>query len=561
MSSPSFENIDRWFFEYVEGNLSPAQMEQFHDFIAQHPELEEELEEWEATKASPVTPNFTTNHLIKSTPLRTYLFYGAGAIGAIALFLFLSQGLYQPTSNYSMKGLDLSVIEKEEMDFNSSIISKTSKNTLLTATHNDVYQSNTIERNRAQSFAGDANSGNMFLTNHISQTNHKESQNKYTFNIATSQTQIASVHNSTQKNVIQSDNLPYVVAALTDNHFDNAIQTTTKTRKSSNISKTQQLKRRFTSTLRKVKKMADQPVALSNSRDPHFHVPNKMGYQANFGMAGTLLRDRVQLTSRNQWVGQNNQQLINNLSWDSYVYALRGGIGFDITYSDYNRNSLNNFEAALTYSPKFSVSKSISIEPALRFKTGTININESSPIIGNFTEVNRANLLSVFPDDEQPIGSQLIYRDLGAGVLVNTKWFYAGLNFDNIRRHYNNFYSNDINTNQRASMHFSGILGTDYAPVGKDIRYSTYLFYQNFGSLNELWTGVNVQWNFLEVGGGISTNLDLGSSIGVKLDQFSVHYNIDYLTSRMMDKQFLSHQISMRYLLKPNRYAAKFLNL
>ena len=37
MSIPSFENIDRWLFELIEGNLSEEQIQQLEDMKASHP--------------------------------------------------------------------------------------------------------------------------------------------------------------------------------------------------------------------------------------------------------------------------------------------------------------------------------------------------------------------------------------------------------------------------------------------------------------------------------------------------------------------------------------------
>ena len=60
MSKPSFENIDRWFFEYTEGNLSPAQIEEFETFLSQHPELRSELDLWEDARVE--APNTDAGH-------------------------------------------------------------------------------------------------------------------------------------------------------------------------------------------------------------------------------------------------------------------------------------------------------------------------------------------------------------------------------------------------------------------------------------------------------------------------------------------------------------------
>jgi len=350
-----------------------------------------------------------------------------------------------------------------------------------------------------------------------------------------------------------------VVASLYSPDLNKKRDGATERRSYSYSGKSMSLKKRFTNLGRQIKKMADQPVALRNSKDPHFHAPLMTGFNANFGMVGTLMRNRFQATTRNQWVGQENQQLMNIVSWDNYIYPLRGGLGVDVSYSTYGNGGLENYNAAVTYSPKLSITNNVSLEPALRFKTGMINLDNQSSIIGRDIEFIRQSIKGVFTDGESPIGSQLWYRDIGVGMLLNTKWFYAGINLDNVNRHYSNFHSSDLNADHRAAHHLTSIIGTEYTPIGRDITYSAYALHQQFGELNEVWIGGNVQWNWLQAGAGFSNNRDFGASLGITFDQFTLMYNIDYIESRLLDTQLLSHQITMRILMRPNRFAAKFL--
>ena len=50
MTSPNFENIDLWLFDYVEGNLSVYQKELLENYILNHPELEIDLDMWNMAK-------------------------------------------------------------------------------------------------------------------------------------------------------------------------------------------------------------------------------------------------------------------------------------------------------------------------------------------------------------------------------------------------------------------------------------------------------------------------------------------------------------------------------
>ena len=52
MTSPNFDNIDLWLFDYTEGNLSTYQKELLEQYILNHPELEVDLDMWNMSKAT-----------------------------------------------------------------------------------------------------------------------------------------------------------------------------------------------------------------------------------------------------------------------------------------------------------------------------------------------------------------------------------------------------------------------------------------------------------------------------------------------------------------------------
>ena len=93
MSGPSLSNIDRWFFEYVEGNLSPEQEAQLEAFILNHPDLELELDAWKSATIEPTVyefPNQETLFQSDKKRRRFIPFYWTTAgVFCISLFLLL----------------------------------------------------------------------------------------------------------------------------------------------------------------------------------------------------------------------------------------------------------------------------------------------------------------------------------------------------------------------------------------------------------------------------------------------------------------------------------------
>ena len=582
MSIPNFENIDRWFFEYTEGNLSADQESQLLDFLELHPEMKPDLKTWKNAKVkAPLHQPFANQNLIKETPFLLRPLSLVSIATLAILFSWLGIQSIPVTPLYVQSKIDTDIIEtefEEDIFFEQLSVIANNKdqksvnkisndvtfqrilasNSIVNSLYNDIV---VIEKNSSDRNSAIQREGREYLVqkaeNRISIENinwedqaRYEIEKNYAFN---------SDHQSIQSNHLEG----------ISNYLNNMDKTNNKSsidkegKKYSNnlITKKHSLANSLKSTFRKIRRIANYPVALQNTKSPHFHAPMMTGFNANFAMVGSAPGNRIQATSRKQWINESNSQLMNTLSWDGYIEAIRGGFGIDVSYNNYQGNEINNYTAAITYSPKFSISKKVSFEPAVRFKMGVVNLDQNSSSIGNTIEIDRENIIPLFKDEQQVNGQQLWYRDIGLGFMFNTELFYAGLNADNIGRHNNNFYSEDLNTDYKSDIHYTAVLGTEYGSKTKEIRLSGYGLYQKYGDLEEIWLGTNFRYEWLQIGAAASSNLDLAGSFGTVFKKFSFHYNVDYTKSRLLDRQILSHQVTMRILLKPNRYDSKLIKL
>lgn len=315
---------------------------------------------------------------------------------------------------------------------------------------------------------------------------------------------------------------------------------------------------RFT---RSVQRMMDNPVALKNYRDPYYHVPGMLPTDVNFSAAGTMLSTRVQTLTRLQWYGQDNELFQNQLAIDGYVYGLRGGVGLQVNHGWYKRGGINVANVALTYSPKFSISKTVSLEPSLRFKMGNKSLTNSKMQGVSAVELERGNAQSYYPGETSPIGQELWYKDLGAGLMVNTEWFFAGVQMDNLFKHKDNIYQQDFSSPRRAGYHFVATFGTDWVSRDENLGLSPYVVYQNKENLSEAWLGANFRWHWFTVGASVSSKIEPAASIGMKFKHFALMYNADYTKSDMTGKPGLSQQVSIRFVSKPSRFGRRLLNL
>lgn len=301
---------------------------------------------------------------------------------------------------------------------------------------------------------------------------------------------------------------------------------------------------------RKLSRMMDNPIALKNAGDMYYHVPNMSSLDVNFAHAGGALIPRLQTVSRAQYVGYNNQQIMNQLAFDSYVRAIRGGIGVQVLHQYYGRGAYQIGQLAVMYSPKIGVSKNVVIEPGFRFKMGNKDLNAHKLTPGQFVELERGNKHEFFPGGTENIGSNLWYNDIGLSLLTNTKWFTAGVQLDNLTHYYDNVYNNLNPMGRRAGLHLTANVGTEYVSRNKNISFSPYVFYQKMENLSEIWAGSIFRYKKFTIGGAHSSNSDVTGSIGFKTSRLMLTYNADLTSSSVYNSRLFSHQLSLRILFK-----------
>jgi len=561
MSNPSFSNIDRWLFELMEGNLSPEQVAQLESFLMQHPELDVDKDVW--TQAKVDHQEFIYPHQDKFVRRRPVGLYSA--IGFFTIVLLASLAVYTNTNTDFTKDLAIARNQKEfenEKNAISESVNSTKvkfTNSLNASTRKIDEQSNELNIHATQdkSFTN--------TTRSIKNAVRIKEQHENRLLKADEAEEISAVSLATVESEMKKAPVNKLVALKADliDVQESDFADANESKRAVRFAKSD-YKVTFGSRLHKMgrnlQRMLDNPIALRNQRDPYYHVPGMQAMDVNFSSVGTMLATRVQATGRAQWLGSANQQIMSQLSIDGYSYAIRGGLGFQMSHNYYGLGEIENYNAALTYSPKFSVSRGVTVEPSVRFKMGSKMLDSKNLLPGTKVEYDRSTVQEFLVNGSAPIGKQLWYKDLGLGLMVNTKWFYAGIQGDDLFNHYDNIYSNALEDQRRVGSHFVATLGTDYQSIKKTITVSPYIVYQQRETLKEAWLGTTVKLKWLTVGGAISSNLEPAASIGLKFQQFAITYNADYTQSALLNQHSLSHQMTIRFVSKPSRIGQRLLN-
>ena len=558
MSNLSYSNIDRWLFELVEGNLSPEQIAQLESFLVQHPELDVDKDMWELAKVD--KQEYVYQHqqkFIKRRPVGIYMSFGFVSLAIVISLGFLNFYSSQPFGAKLNTQVLTSVNKVGQFETINSLSQKAPPNNQK---QYDGIDHNIISatRDNSPSFGNNLSFNNNTAFN---STSNLAANLKDVSNCEVDKTTLTIAENTFGLESLETEKVKEIPFVQIDKDF-------TLKSKVNNLSSKRfaqsDYKMSFGAKLNKIgrsiQRMMDNPVALKNTKDPYYHVPGMQSMDVNFGSVGTLLATRVQTISRAQWLGEDNQQMMNQLSIDGYSYGMRGGLGFQLNQNYYGKGEIVNYNASLIYSPKFSIARNIVLEPSVRFKMGNKAINSGQIQAGAVVEYDRMNQQEFQIFGTEPMGKSLWYKDLGLGLMVNTKWFYIGIQQDNLLRHFDNIYSTDITNPRRVGKHFVATIGTDYESKKENLTVSPYFVYQQKEALSEGWLGFNLRYHWLTVGGAISSNLDPAASIGLKFSHFMIAYNADYTYSQYLDGKRLSHQLTLRFLTKPSRIGQRLLN-
>ncbi len=573
MSRPNFENIDLWLFEYAEGNLTPDQVEQLKLFVFLHPELELEMDAWEGAKVTATKLEYPATAKLIKKPSHTGLSLTAGLTALIVIILLLI-----PDDHTANRGVENMLTAGNSTDLNSIGLTSGSSGyeeriQKLEQQIEELASQNKDLQERYEEMLGGVSGQN---------TNQREEQKS---GITSNTERNSATARGSSVNRGTSNSEPSILSAYEgigeDAYADNdlkaayllpikpiqPIQWKMPSDESESISRANHhdYKRSFRSTVKSIshsiQRMMDNPIALKNSRDPQYGLPGLTAQDINFSSVGSLLTTRVQTLSRIQFPGTDQEQLMNTVNIDGYSYGIRGGIGVQLYHSTFHNGGIQNGGMALTYAPKFSVNRFLSIEPSVRFKMGAKVLDYDRVSSLNQVEIQPGVTNAFYPDGTQPIGHQLWYKDMGLGLMVNTKWFFAGVNADNLFHHQDNIYTNDWNNQLRSTTNFTATMGTDWENAKENMRLSPYVVFNANNHRNTVYGGANFQWNWFTLGAAVSSNAEPIASVGMKFKHFVLSYTADYSKSNSLNKQLLSHQVSIRINGNTSRFGKRLTNL
>jgi type IX secretion system PorP/SprF family membrane protein len=315
--------------------------------------------------------------------------------------------------------------------------------------------------------------------------------------------------------------------------------------------------------LSKIEKILSKDVAITNVPDHTYALPELSDVDVLFSNIGATSKARFYSVTRARWFGNEQQQkLSQQFSFDTYSRSTKSAFGLQANYDYFGNGVIQNWDVALLFSPKIALSRNITLEPAMRFKMGNKLLDQSKLTNNSQVEFETGATQTFNFDENRAIGSRLLFRDLDAGLTINTSLFYIGFQSTNLLKHFDNIYSNaDSTNNQRASGTTSLIAGTQYISRNEKFVFSPYVYAQFRETGNNLYVGFSTKLSKLMIGASYGNNQALTGLMGLSTNRFSLFAQTTMAQSTSLNAKELTHQLTLRFNSSTSRKARRYITL
>ena len=531
MITPNFDNIDRWLFDYVEGNLSSEQESTLEKYILNHPELEVDLDMWRMSNIK-MSDSFVNDINI---PKKTEQSNAYRLINVFGIFLIL------------LIGRQIHFDENVSYPNNTSI-----------QVSQDIQNKNNVKENKKSVLpaSSDKQSENRNLSISINPMLGASNLNEDVFLLSATPSAFSNLSNNMgepfELNHLMIEemivNLDLELSSKNTNNVSSEIIDLKgqDIELESSISKTQGLKDKTKRIINQIDRVLSKNVALSNYRDHHYLIPQTSSIDANLSSIGSVSQSRFQSISRIRWMNSDQQKLSQQITFDTYARPIRSGIGAQVNYDYYADGSIKDWNGALIVSPKIALSRNIILEPVAKLKIGNKLLDREKAENNSLALFNSDSPQTFSYDTTQNIGRKLWYRDLDLGFTINTNIFYVGFQVSNLLNHSENIYQNNQNTNYRTPSVYSLYAGTQYVSRNEKLSFHPYFYMRSVNKNKQYFGGFSIDLDKLYLGASADFNDQYSASIGLSLDRFALILQSTNSFIPELNQHLYTHQLTIR---------------
>ena len=569
-------NIQRWIFDYFEGNLSLHEQIELREFIKRNPEYKDDFEDWENVRLTEDTVPIYANAealMVKESMLSRKVW----AIAGVLILLLGSSLIYWSSSTWVSKSNNavatpkvsppLKSVDSDLAMGESSILSSLNGG----SNNGETSWSNTNEMAApSKSIILGEGSVQMVSTridkpfvNSTAETDMESNTPlnpiilKPFVNQMNRVDETENVNSARNGGVISSivglsDNLDHcswmLINQLTiDSDYDcgeleligNQEEKTEKDRKG---------------VIKQLDRLFARKIGLTNLSDPIFINDGGNALNSNTALFGAMGSSRINLTYRNQWHGTGNASARYGVSYDQFVEQLQGGIGFDIEKLDYEKGMYSGYSAKFGYAPRFNLTRLVSLTVAAAFHVNQLEVNFDNYRYNSQVELTQGDVNDTYESGYVPRTNKILNKDLSMGVMLNTPFCYIGGSAEHLMEPGQNLFTSDMDENYTLKTKYSVQIGTDYKKnSASKLVFSPQLIFENQGGKSEFWASSSFRFNNLIAGTGVSTNKSVKGIVGIQSKNLRFMYSYDLTKSELLQQMKGSHEASIRVLFNSKK--------
>ena len=534
MNTPNFDNIDRWLFDYVEGNLNSDQESTLENYILNHPELEVDLDMWRMSNIK-MSDTFVNDLNIPKKTEKSHAYRLMNVFGILVILLIGRQIHFSETIAPSNK--DEIQVSQNPQNKNNELVKE---NTILSSN----LMVNSENRSTYASINPSLNS-----TSNISDLNNYNLPLSSTGNFLSNAGNIGDPFDLKKLMIEKLNlNLDLKLSSKNTNEYsaDNLELIGEEIESKSNISQFLGVKAKTKRIISKIDRLLSQNVALSNYRDHQYLIPQISSIDANLSSIGSVSQSRFQSTTRIRWMNSNQRKLSQQITFDTYARPIRSGVGAQVNYDYYADGSIKDWNGALIVSPKIALSRNIFLEPVAKLKIGNKLLDRDKTDNNSLAIFNTDSPQAFSYDTTQNIGRKLWYRDLDLGLTINTNIFYIGIQASNLLNHSENIYQNTQNTNYRTPTVYSLFAGTQYVSRNEKLSFHPYFYMRSVNKNKQYFGGFSLDLDKFYLGAAADFNDQYSASIGLSFDRFALILQSTNSYIPELNQHLYTHQLTIR---------------
>jgi len=305
------------------------------------------------------------------------------------------------------------------------------------------------------------------------------------------------------------------------------------------------------------------------SQDPQFSQFYANPLYLNPALAGGALAPRATVNYRNQWPSLSANFVTTSFGADVFLPNYNSGLGVLVTMDSQGLGNLKSTDVALQYSYQVGLNDVTSLRLGVQGGFASRTLDYFGLTFGD--QYTNGGLIpgSTSQDPFAQGAPNVNYADFGAGMMIYSDWYWAGVSAHHINRPNQAFSAvNEARLPMKTSLQaglripFAGytFLGNE---IDKEKSISPAIMYKKQGKYDQFDAGMYVTIEPLVLGAwyrgipfkkyaqNINNHESLVFLAGFRQDKFSIGYSYDLTISTLGASSGGAHEISLSYVFEP----------